>query len=144
RVGYVGWQGSTGRLVLEAENGFTGWDIQNGDIGGKGTTPIGGGMDYWADALPPGWLWADGSAISRTTYARLFAKFGTKYGAGDGSTTFNLPDKRARLSLPRDNLGATGAAGRVDIGTTGINTQAVGASGGDQRAQAHSHGVTDT
>lgn len=41
---------------------------------------------------PDGWLYADGSAVSRTTYADLFAAFGTKFGAGDGSTTFNLPD----------------------------------------------------
>lgn len=44
------------------------------------------------DTLPnDDWLWCDGSAVSRTTYADLFAAIGTTYGAGDGSTTFNLP-----------------------------------------------------
>lgn len=41
---------------------------------------------------PDGWLFCDGSAISRTTYAELFAVIGTTYGSGDGSTTFNLPN----------------------------------------------------
>ena len=45
-------------------------------------------------SAPTGWLLCDGSAVSRTTYAALFAKLGTAYGSGDGSTTFNLPDFR--------------------------------------------------
>jgi microcystin-dependent protein len=44
--------------------------------------------------VPSGWLVADGSAVSRVTYANLFAVFGTMYGDGDGITTFNLPDYR--------------------------------------------------
>ena len=44
----------------------------------------------------PGWLLCNGAAVSRTTYAALFAKIGTTFGAGDGSTTFNLPDFRGR------------------------------------------------
>lgn len=44
--------------------------------------------------VPAGCLSADGSAVSRTTYAALFAILGTRYGSGDGSTTFNLPDVR--------------------------------------------------
>ena len=47
--------------------------------------------------VPDGWLVCDGSAVSRTTYASLFAKIGTRHGAGDGSTTFNLPDMDARF-----------------------------------------------
>lgn len=47
-------------------------------------------------AAPSGWLLADGSAISRATFANLFAAIGTTWGAGDGSTTFNLPDMRGR------------------------------------------------
>lgn len=46
---------------------------------------------------PPGWLKANGAAISRTTYATLFAAMGTVFGAGDGSTTFNLPDLRGEF-----------------------------------------------
>lgn len=46
---------------------------------------------------PPGWLFCDGAAVSRTTYANLFAIIGTSSGVGDGSTTFNLPDYRGRF-----------------------------------------------
>ncbi len=53
---------------------------------------------YWS-AAPAGYLLEDGSAVSRATYANLFAVVGTTYGAGDGSTTFNLPDSRGRLAV---------------------------------------------
>lgn len=46
---------------------------------------------------PAGWLKANGAAVSRTTYAALFAAIGTAFGAGDGSTTFNLPDLRGEF-----------------------------------------------
>lgn len=46
---------------------------------------------------PSGWLEADGSAVSRTTYGDLFSSIGTTFGSGDGSTTFNLPDLRGEF-----------------------------------------------
>ncbi|HDR2785670.1 TPA: tail fiber protein [Enterobacter sichuanensis] len=49
---------------------------------------------FAANSAPTGWLAADGSAVSRTTYARLFSRIGTIYGSGNGTTTFNLPDGR--------------------------------------------------
>ncbi len=52
-----------------------------------------------ASAAPPGWLVANGQAVSRTAYARLFAVLGTGYGGGDGSTTFNVPDLRDRIPI---------------------------------------------
>ena len=61
--------------------------------------PIGSGIDYFGITAPTNYMFADGSAISRTEYAELFAIIGTTYGAGDGSTTFNLPDKRERVSI---------------------------------------------
>jgi hypothetical protein len=56
-----------------------------------GTEPVGMIQSRGAGPLPGGWLSANGAAISRTTYATLFAVYGTTYGIGDGSTTFNLP-----------------------------------------------------
>jgi microcystin-dependent protein len=50
-----------------------------------------------------------GQAVSRTTYAALFAVVGTTYGAGDGSTTFNLPDLRGRFPLGKDDMGGSSA-----------------------------------
>jgi microcystin-dependent protein len=56
--------------------------------------PSGGVMAFAMNGAPTGWLAADGSAVSRSTYATLFAAIATTYGSGDGSTTFNLPDLR--------------------------------------------------
>jgi microcystin-dependent protein len=53
--------------------------------------PLGVIMPYGGTTVPTAWLECDGSAVSRTTYADLFAVLGTKFGPGDGSTTFNLP-----------------------------------------------------
>jgi len=51
------------------------------------------------DNIPDGWLLCNGAAVSRTTYAALFAKLGTRHGAGNGSSTFNLPDMRDRYPI---------------------------------------------
>ena len=57
-----------------------------------------GEVAFFARSTPPsGWLKANGAAVSRTTYAALFAAIGTTFGAGDGSTTFNLPDLRGEF-----------------------------------------------
>jgi hypothetical protein len=57
-----------------------------------------GAIDFFAaNAAPTGWLKANGAAISRVSYAGLFATIGTTYGAGDGSTTFNIPDLRGEF-----------------------------------------------
>ena len=67
------------------------------------TLPIGTQVAYGGTVPPTGWLICDGSAVSRTTYAELFKVIGTSYGAGDGSTTFNLPNKKGRVSAGYDS-----------------------------------------
>ncbi|ELY4860526.1 tail fiber protein [Cronobacter sakazakii] len=64
------------------------------------------------NSAPEGWLIANGSAVSRVTYARLFSRIGTLYGSGDGSTTFNLPDARG-VVLRGADLGSGRDTGRV-------------------------------
>lgn len=64
------------------------------------------------NSAPEGWLIANGSAVSRTTYARLFSRIGTLYGSGNGSTTFNLPDARG-VFLRGADLGRGYDSGRV-------------------------------
>lgn len=59
--------------------------------------PVGGILWYAKDGIPDGYLKCDGSVISRTDYARLFAVIGTAFGKGNGSTTFALPDLRAKF-----------------------------------------------
>lgn len=64
------------------------------------------------DKIPAGWLIENGAAVSRTTYATLFAVIGVAYGAGDGATTFNLPDARGEFDRGLD-LGRGADPGRV-------------------------------
>ncbi len=59
--------------------------------------PSGAVLPFCTASAPSGWLKCDGSAVSRTTYANLFAAISTLFGAGDGSTTFNLPDLRGEF-----------------------------------------------
>lgn len=72
-----------------------------------------GAVSYFAmSTAPSGWLKANGAAVSRTTYATLFAAIGTMYGAGDGATTFNLPDLRGEFLRGFDD-GRGADSGRV-------------------------------
>ena len=61
------------------------------------SVPSGAVMYFAMQAAPAGWLKADGSAVSRTQYPALFAAIGTTFGAGNGKTTFNLPDLRGEF-----------------------------------------------
>lgn len=79
------------------------------------TLPIGAVIEWDSDTIPENWLLLDGQAVSRTEYSELFALYGTRYGAGDGSTTFNLPNRKTRVSVGKDStdsdfntLGKTG------------------------------------
>ena len=85
--------------------------------------PIGSGCDYFGTTAPENFMFADGSAISRTTYATLFSIIGTTYGNGDGSTTFNLPDKRERVSVMYKDSST--------MGTTDASFGTLGAKGGE-------------
>src|SRR5688500_109770 len=72
---------------------------------------------YAGTSVPTGWLACDGALYSRATYARLFAAIGTTYGAGDGSTTFAVPDTRRRVLV---GSGGTGTAPLANtVGSTG-------------------------
>lgn len=79
--------------------------------------PTGSFLEHGANTPPSGFLAADGSAISRTTYADLFAVIGTTWGAGNGTTTFNIPDCRGYF------LRGWTDGGSVDIGRVFASTQ---------------------
>lgn len=108
-----------------------------------GGVPIGMTTAFGGATAPNGWLLCYGQAVSRTAYALLFAIIGTAFGIGDGSSTFNLPDLRGRLPLGADNMGGS-PANRVTQAVSGINSQVVGAGGGDQRAQTDTLTATTT
>lgn len=69
--------------------------------------PIGTVLEYAGAAAPTGFLLCDGAAVSRTTYANLFALIGTAFGAGNGTTTFNLPNKKGRAGIGVNSADAT-------------------------------------
>lgn len=80
--------------------------------------PAGIIMPFAGTAAPQGYLLCDGSAVDRTTYATLFGVIGTTFGAGDGSTTFNLPDLGGRVPLGASSthmLGSTGGSETVTL-----------------------------
>lgn len=90
--------------------------------------PIAGGMDYWASTAPnSSFAFPKGQAISRTTYATLFALISTTYGVGDGTTTFNLPDKRGRSSAMLED-----SATRLTSTYFGGTSTNLGATGGGE------------
>lgn len=96
---------------------------------GSAAVPAGAVAHFARSTVPTGWLEANGAAVSRTTYAALFAAIGTTFGGGNGTTTFNLPDLRGEFIRGWDN-------GRgVDSG------RSFGTAQGDE-LRSHSHSVT--
>jgi microcystin-dependent protein len=108
-----------------------------GLYGNPYNVPLGAGLDYWGTVAPnSSFAFPVGQAISRTTYSALFSLLGTTWGAGDGSATFNLPDKRGRVSIVKDDMGGA-AALRLTNAVAGFAGDALGAAGGSQ-----SHALT--
>lgn len=106
----------------------------------KNALPVGTIQDYAGVAAPTGFLLCDGAVISRTTYANLFNVIGIVFGAGDGSTTFSLPDARGRASVMKstdtefNTLGKTGGAKTHTL--TGAES---GEKGHNHTQNAHEH-----
>lgn len=105
--------------VATYNNSDAAWYLQNFYVNPY-SVPLGAGMDYWGTTAPnAAFAFPAGQAISRTTYASLFTLFGTGYGVGDGSTTFNLPNKAGRVSAMKEAVATllTSAVSGVDGGT---------------------------
>lgn len=116
-----------------------------------GTTLPSGSMQMYAGAItqsasggvvttnaPSGWLLANGDIVSRSTYSALFSAIGTVYGAGDGSTTFALPDMRSRAAI---GVGTgSGLSARTLGGTVGEENTTIGST----NLPAHSHTFSPT
>jgi microcystin-dependent protein len=107
--------------------------------------PPGTILMFGGAAAPAGWLLCNGSAVSRTTYSLLFTAIGTTYGAGDGSTTFTLPDLRGRVavgsgtgpSLTARTVGNSGGAETHTLSTPEIPSHTHAAT--TNAAGGHSH-----
>lgn len=121
----------------------------------RSTSPVGAVMQFagTSASAPSGWLYCDGSAVSRTTYSDLYAVIGTTYGSGDGSTTFNLPNTSGRVPVGLDSgdsdfntAGNTGGSKTHTLSTAEIpshnhsidHNHAVVTSGSGGNAHTHS------
>lgn len=105
-------------VYIEPENITTDRTLVIPDTSGS-LVPPGSLLMFAGGVAPEGYLVCDGAAVSRTTYAVLFATIGTTWGVGNGTTTFNLPDLRGR--------------GPIGVGTgAGLSARALGASGGTE------------
>lgn len=115
---------STGRANLDVYSKQEVIDLINN------TQPAGEVAAFARNTAPDGWLVCNGQAVSRTTYARLFAAIGTTFGAGNGSSTFNIPDLRGEFVRGWD-------AGRgVDSGRLFGTSQSFS-------MQSHNHAIND-
>jgi microcystin-dependent protein len=107
------------------------WILQ-GFAGNPYGIPLGGLLEFTGSTAPNGsFVLPFGQAISRTTYAAYFAMVGTTYGVGDGSTTFNVIDKRGRVSAGKDDMGGS-AASRITNAGSGITGTTLGSAGGGE------------
>jgi microcystin-dependent protein len=104
---------------------------------GQGSRYVGEVFDFAGASAPALCLFCYGQAVSRTTYAALFAIIGTTYGVGDGSTTFNVPDLRGRVVAGQDDMGGS-SANRLTNVSGGLDGDTLGAAGG-----AESHALTE-
>lgn len=94
----------------------------------QATVPVGALFMWGAATAPDFYLLCDGAAVSRTTYAALFATIGTTYGVGDGSTTFNLPNLKGRVPVGLD-------AAQAEFDT-------LAETGGAKTLPAHTHSIS--
>jgi hypothetical protein len=117
--------------VASYNNSDGAWYLQGGFANPYGI-PLGGMMPYIGASAPnSAFVLPFGQAISRTTYATLFSLAGTTFGAGDGSTTFNVPDLRGRFVAGLDNMGGA-AASRITVAAGNFDGTVLGGTGGAQ------------
>lgn len=102
-------------------------------------TPYGSVIEYYGSTAPTGYAFCLGQAISRVDNPNLFAAIGTIYGAGDGSTTFNIPNRQGVVAAGRET-----AATKLTAGVSGVDGATLGATGGNQNLHQHNHTATDS
>ncbi len=147
---------TNGNVSVSGAAAIAGNTTIGGNLAVTGTITVAGGdiipagviWEYGGATAPTGWLLCNGAAVSRTTYAALFAIIGTAYGNGDGSTTFNVPDRRDRVGVGAGSSysrGQTGGAVTATTSTDGSHNH-TGNTGGTtlSTAQIPSHQHTGT
>ena len=126
----------------------TKYDFDGGNLTGIEGIPTATIVPWSDSSVPSGFLECNGAAVSRTTYSALFAIIGTTYGAGDGSTTFNVPDLQDNVAIGKSNtkaLGSTGGANTVtSTGNVGGSTANASLSTPQIASHSHSQGAVGT
>lgn len=139
---------SAGRYLLQYDSSLDSsagaWVLLNPSEG------AGVAKEFYGSTAPAGYAFVYGQAVSRTTYPALFAVCGTTYGAGDGSSTFNLPDRRGRVAAGKDDMGGP-SANRLTDQSGGLDGDALGDTGGAEthtlstaQTPAHMHTISIT
>lgn len=121
----------------------TRYDFSGGNLQGIEGIPTATVVPWSDSSIPSGFLECDGTAVSRTTYAALFAIIGTTYGSGDGSTTFNVPDLQDNVVIgksPSKTIGSTGGANTAPVTSGGnIGGSTANASLSSPQLASHNH-----
>jgi microcystin-dependent protein len=137
---------------LNGNANFSGTLTVAGAITGPGIAPIGSIVIWPSDTLPPTtegvWWWCNGAQVSRTTYATLLTRIGTVHGAGDGSTTFNLPNYQEIVPVGKSGMGGAASPGLLASIAAGVKGVLNGLFGSDTtnlsipQLPAHTHANT--
>lgn len=145
--------GTTGQVYCDGSNFYSAMTtsagnynipgdlVVAGSITAQGTSnivPAGSLMMWPTGSAPSGYLLCTGTAVSRSTYATLFGVIGTTFGAGDGSTTFNLPNYTNRVPYGT-TVGATGGSADAIV----VSHSHSASSSSSVSDPSHSHGVSD-
>ena len=120
----------------------TKYDFSGANLTGIEGIPTGTVVPWTAASVATGFLECDGTAVSRTTYAALFAIVSTTYGVGDGSSTFNLPDLQDNIAMGKSgskSLASTGGANTV-TSTGNVGGSTANATLAESQLASHSHG----
>ncbi|MDE2001480.1 MAG: tail fiber protein [Patescibacteria group bacterium] len=141
----VGGSLTAGNIFSAGNLQVTGNTTINGSLLVTGTAnivPPGTVMAYAGSTAPSGWFEANGAAVSRTTYANLYAAIGTSFGSGDGSSTFNLPDLRGEFIRGWNHGASTDpdAASRTTSASGGATGDNVGSYQADE-LKSHTHSL---
>ena len=124
----------------------TRYDFDGANLTGIEGIPSGTIVPWSDSSIPSGFLECTGQAVSRSTYATLFGIIGTTYGAGNGSTTFNVPDLQDNVAVSKSgtkNLGSTGGANTV-TSTGNVGGSTANATLSTPQLAAHSHPISAT